>query len=204
MNYFTARRAEGCFRALKSLSEEYWRESPDDNRTHQDIAAGLARRETEKSRWLREQIAQMISEADTLANEMGLDVTVQTLPPPPIGGPILPVNMLRAIIDPRCGHGTISRERIEDTLNLCTGAAQAWKRRARWTTFNPVYWLIALLAFVLRIPFLILRQAGVPRGVEENICAHLIKTLLMVGAIALMAYLGLERHIGELVKAVKW
>ncbi len=202
MNYFAAHQAEEFFRALKRLAAEYWQESPDDNRTGHDIATGLARRETEKSRRLREEIAQMIPEGDTLAGEMGIDVTVGTLPPPTLGGPILPVNMLRAIIDPRCGHGTISRERIEDTLNLCIGIAQARKRRAKWTTFNPLWWLIALVAFVLRIPFLILRQAGVPRAVEENILAHLIKTLLMVATIALMAYLGLERYVGELMKAI--
>ena len=126
----------------------------------------------------------MLPEADTLATEMGLDVTVGTLPPPTIGGPVIPVNMLRAIIDPRCGHGIISRERIEDTLNLGIGLAQAWKRREKWRTFNPLYWLIALVAFAVRIPFLILCQAGLPPKVEENVVAHVIKTLLTLGILA--------------------
>ena len=62
-------------------------------------------------------------------------------------------------------------------------------------------WLIEIAAYIVRIPFLILRKAGLPASVEDNIVSQVAKVILTVALLLLVAYLGLEKYLGDVPKA---
>ena len=74
------------------------------------------------------------------------------------------------------------------------------KSQAGWRLVLPWYWVIDLPAFLLRIPFLILRKAGVSPALEETIGGQVAKGILLVGALALLVALGLKKYIPDLLK----
>ena len=61
---------------------------------------------------------------------------------------------------------------------------------------SPWWWIVDVPALIVRFPFLVLRAAGLPPKVEENIISEAIKgvlsVVLSVALAAMMAYLGLE------------
>lgn len=198
MNYFLARQAERLFREYKALALEYWEAQPPDNRREWDRTS---RPESAESSRLRERINLMFPEVNSLAHELGVaGLTCYSYPAPAVGGPVLPVNLLLSVIDREMGHRTIEVARILDVIHRAIGSAEIVKRRALWRAVVPLYWPIDIVAFIIRIPFLILRKAGVPPKVEENIVSHIIKAILTAVIVALLAYLGLEKHIGDILR----
>lgn len=202
MNYFQVKRAEQAFCEFRELAVEYWENTLPDDRGPLDRFDGVSKPESEASFELRQHIGLMLPDLNNYARRMGLGVTAQSVPPPRVGGAILPVNMLESVIDPNRGHGTIAQDRILDTINYCIGQASLLHRRAFWRMVCPVYWPIDIIAFIIRLPFLILRRAGLPAKVEENVISQIIKTILTVGILLLLAYLGLEKYIGHALGAL--
>ena len=50
------------------------------------------------------------------------------------------------------------------------------------------------------MPFLILRGAGLPSWIEENIVSQVVKVLLTVGVFLLLGYLGKEKYAEDILK----
>ena len=203
MNYFEAKRAECFFRTYKDLATKYWSLSPEDTRNRRDRAMGAPHHETEGSTKLREQINQMLSEVNFNAYSLGIGVNVQSYPPPVTGGPVVPVNILGSVVDQKKGHQTISRTLIIDKIDQCIGTAKSAKRRGFWRLVIPVFWIIDVPALIIRVPFLILRAAGLPAKVEENIISHILKAIIMILFLLLVGYLGLEKHITHILNIFK-
>jgi len=55
---------------------------------------------------------------------------------------------------------------------------------------------------VIRLPFVILRKAGLPPKVEENIISQVIKVVCVIIIIAYVAYKGLKIDLGPLLKLI--
>ena len=189
------------FREYKQLILQYWGALPRDDRS-QWVRDEAKRPESKESLELRQKINLRFPEANDYAHRLGVGVTWQSFPPPAVGGAVIPVNILMSVIDPEMGHGHIKREQILDVIHRAIGTAQTVKRRAFWGIVNPIMWPIQIAAFVVRIPFLILRRAGLPDSVEENIISQVVKAVLMVILLLLAAYLGLEKYIGNLLSAL--
>jgi hypothetical protein len=201
MNYFEARCAEAAFRKYKDLALEYWRVAPEDTRDRLDIRAGASNPETEESITLRATINQILPEVTTYAHRLGVGVIVHSYPAPVVGGPVLPLNLLGSVVDRRRGHGPISVGMILDKMDECIGAAAFMRRRAFWRLVVPVFWIVDVPAVVIRIPFLILRAAGVPAKVEENIVSQILKVVIVILLLLVMGYLGLEKYITRVLEA---
>jgi hypothetical protein len=77
------------------------------------------------------------------------------------------------------------------------------EREALIHFLQPWNWIIDIAALIIRIPFLILRRAGVPPKIEENIISHIIKILATIALISWLMYKGLsiaEINILEIFK----
>ena len=197
MNYFRASEAEQLFCRFKELALQYWGAQPPDSPRWN----GAKRAESEQSFALRQQINMLFPEVNNLAHELGIGITWQSYPMPAVGGPVIPVNMLLSVIDQDMGHGHIEKAQILDVIDRAIGTAELVKKRAFRRMVNPVFWPIDLAAFIVRIPFLILRKAGLPASVEENVISNIIKGLMTLAILLLTAYLGLEKHIGDILRA---
>ena len=160
---------------------------------------GARRAESGKSLALRQQINLLFPEVDVLAHELDVDVTWQSYPAPSVGGPIIPVNILLSVIDQNMGHGFLEETQVLDVIDRAIGTAETVKRRTFRRMMNPLCWPIDVSAFVIRIPFLILRKAGLPASVEENVISQVLKVLIVIGALSIAAYLGLQEYVGKIL-----
>ena len=199
MNYFEARRAERLFREYRKLALEYWNARPPDERDFFDTLSEKAPESLESVR-LREQINLLYPEVNDLAMNLGVSVVFQSYPAPAIGGPVLPVNVLLTVVDQEMGHKPIETQMILDMIDRCIGTAKVVKRRSLKRLLIPWYWLIDVPTIIVRFPFLILRNAGLPATVEENIVSQVIKAILVIVILAIGAYFGIQIGVSDLLK----
>jgi len=199
MNYFEARRAERLFREYRKLALEYWNARPPDERDFFDTLSEKAPESLESVR-LREQINLLYPEVNDLAMNLGVSVVFQSYPAPAIGGPVLPVNVLLSVVDQEMGHKPIETQMILDMIDRCIGTAKVVKRRSLKRLLIPWYWLIDVPTIIVRFPFLILRNAGLPATVEESIVSQVIKAILVIVILAICAYFGIQIGVSDLLK----
>ena len=199
ISYFEARRAETFFREYRDLSLSYWKAKPGDSRDRFSVVKKVDPPESAESRKLREEVNVRFPDAYSLATRLGVGVEWISYPPPAVGGPAVPVNLLLSVVDQEMGHGRISRQKILDVIDRCIGTAQLAKKRALKRLLLPWYWIIDIPALIVRIPFLILRATGLPSSVEENVISHVVKIVLVAGFLAVAGYFGIRVTLSDLL-----
>lgn len=203
MNYFKARRAEKLFRKYKELTLAYWKAKPPDERDWFEVQGGVEGPESTESQQLREQVNLLFPEVNILASRLGIGVIFESYPAPAVGGPIIPVNVLLSVIDQEMGHRRLPEQRILDLIDRCIGTAELTKKEALQRLHKPWYWIIDIPAFLIRIPFLILRAAGLPRAIEENIISQVIKVVLLIATFIVLGYFGFRASLSDLVNLLR-
>lgn len=56
----------------------------------------------------------------------------------------------------------------------------------------PVFWVVTVPASIIRIPFLVLRGAGLPRSVEESVWARLVKMAELIAMLYVAGRFGVS------------
>jgi hypothetical protein len=210
MNYFQARHAVHVFKeyrlGIKSMYSRLNGEADSSGsvdpaqRPSVRRASAFRREEAEvEDTAARSRLNEMVPSVQRLADELEVPTQMIERMPLSAGGGTFTRDILSAPLRPSEGLGLISRQAVLDTLDQCIGAAKAARHAAGWRLLNPLTWVIELVAFVIRIPFLVLRRAGVPAKVEESVMGHIIK----LGFLIALAALGLAKPIAELVKSMK-
>jgi hypothetical protein len=201
-NYFQAVKAERVFTEYKRLTLAYWEAQPEDDRGW--MAREFPALETEESSHIRDQIVAMFEEANQLAHIMRIPVESRSFPPLARGGPIIPINALYAAFDRRQGYRDVAKQDVLDVINRCLAQATRDKKRMFWRQLmNPLWWAIELMAYVLRIPFLILRRAGLPAKIEESIWGNVIKVLFFLLIVWLSLRFGLNLSAKDILGWLK-
>jgi len=192
LGYFAACRAEKALLEFRDLMAEFW-------------AARKEHRDLEKFARLREQIAMRITEVQEYTERLGLGTVLHSFPAPAFAGsaPVVTLNIFECVLDPDRGHEPVDNLLIFDFVNTAIGAAHTAKRRGLVRLLSPWYWVIDLTGFVLRVPFLILRQAGLPATVEENFAAMIIKVLEFALIVWVALRFGLRLSLDDLLGLVK-
>ncbi|RKY89769.1 hypothetical protein DRQ11_00215 [candidate division KSB1 bacterium] len=205
MNYFTVRKYQRLIMEFENLVYTYWQSLPQNERDWVPGIEGVKRLENDKSFQLRQLVAQKIPAVEWALKEMGVSYIMHSYPAPAVGGPVVPVSLVMSTIDPNLGHSHISNCKIIDMINIAKGQAAELRRKYFWKLINPFHWLIEGLALIVRFPFLVLRRAGLPPKVEENLISQIIKGIFLVGILLLLLYKGIKlthTEIFELIK--KW
>jgi hypothetical protein len=114
-----------------------------------------------------------------------IPIQAQSFPPPLIGGPVIPVNYIAAILEDTSYAG-IDKAVIDDRLNALIGKCEEWVETTRHRLLNPFFWLTEALAFVLRIPFRLIEMTGFDVGKVED---HLIGKLFMLLELGILIWL---------------
>jgi type VI protein secretion system component VasF len=73
-----------------------------------------------------------------------------------------------------------------------------WKQAA-----NPLYYIIITLAFLIRTPFLVLQQAGLPKVVEYTLWGQAAKAVLLVILAFIFVHYGLKFKLSDLIGFLK-
>lgn len=202
MTFFLAMIAVFRFRQFKVLALKYWNAQPRDDRDWNSSSSGAEAPESNESLKLREEINLLIPTVTNDAERLGADIHYKSFPAPVVGGPVIPVNVLQSVVDQDIGHAPLSKQEILDAIDRCIGTAITVRRHAFWRLILPWYWIIDIPATIARIPFLILRQAGLPPRLEENIISQVIKFLLIISMIATASYLGVKITFPDLLQFI--
>jgi hypothetical protein len=201
--YFQAIRAVKVFREYKRLTLAYWAAQPEPSK-YAWMAGDVPASENEESQRIREQIISMYPEASICANQIAVPVTSQSFPPVMRGGPAIPINVLYGAFDRRQGYGEMAQQDILDGINRCLAQAETFKKLLfRKQFINPIWWVTEAIAYVLRIPFVILRKAGVPANVEESIWGHIVKILVFITMTLIGLHYGLNISAKDILGWVK-
>jgi hypothetical protein len=204
IGYFEAAEILDAFNSFKELALQYWAARPPDTRDHQQVLHGVPHPETEESTQLREKIARELPRLTTMADKLQVSVHFVSAPPPMIGGPTVPLNVLHAVLNPHEGYRRIYRQEVLDVVHRCIGAAEHNKKQAASRLKRPWFWIIDLIAFVIRMPFLILRKAGLPATIEENVWAQGVKVVFLVIFLWVVTVgFGQKVSVSELLKFFK-
>jgi hypothetical protein len=111
---------------------------------------------------------------------------------------------LHCVIDQNIGHCSVPKADVVDAVDRCIGAAQTQQEQLFWKqALNPLYYLTVAAGFVLRIPFLILEQAGLPRDVEKSVWSNIFKILEFIALAWIGVHYGLKIDLSEVLKTLK-
>jgi len=184
MNYFEAVHAERVLKTFRRLVLEYW-------------AARDEPPSPDKS--LRQRVAEMVNPARQAANDVGSPTSISYREPLMVGGATFNLNVFELVLDESRKQFTIGTSDIISYLDRAVGAAAEAKRKALYRLILPWYWIIDIPALLLRIPFLILRKAGLPASIEQTAWAYLVKVLILIGAAVYLAGKGLDVSLTDLL-----
>jgi len=139
---------------------------------------------------LRQRISANINEITRIAQELEVSYIMTQYPAPAFGGPVLDVNVFRAILQQNTGR-EIPESAISDALNELLGECKKQISKEFWKLINPFYWILELLKFVLRIPFLVVSATGFNISkIEDHFLARIFKLIYLILLLYVLARLG--------------
>jgi len=199
-NYFKFHKARIDFEKLRKLMYAYW-----EIVSIQNIPIGqISYKDSEESLKIRKQILSLLPRVKGAAEFCRINYTVKSYPMPAVGGPIVSVSLYDSIINPQLGHKVIEKTMIEDAIEQSIAVARGHEKDSLLHWLCPWNWIIDGCALFIRMPFIILRRAGLPEKVEENIIAHVIKIIFVILLITFLAYKGITIEQIKLTEILKF
>ncbi len=122
----------------------------------------------------REKIAKKTIRAIEISDKYGVSTSILSIPPPIIGGPMIPVNIYEAVLNDNSYGRKMNSQLIMDAINKTIGQIEVQKKKDIINIFNPMFWIKLLFVKIIRIPFVILSMSGFNIEKIEN---HLISKL---------------------------
>jgi len=142
---------------------------------------------------LREELAQMIPGAVEIAYKNKVSIDYKSLPPPAVGGAVIPVNIFYAILEDTSYDG-IKESWIEDKINETIGQLKRRLRKEFYQLINPFYWIYSIFVFIVRIPFYIISVSGFDvKKVEEHLISKIFKLLEIFALVYFLLKLGIQK-----------
>jgi len=205
VTYFEAKRAARAFRDYRDLAFQYWDAKPAVQYTgHEWMSGRRPIAESGESTVLRRELNERYPKISVLAQELGVGTTMTSYPAPMIGGPILHGDLLNCVIDQHFGHSSVSRHEVVDGIDKCIGMALTVQDHLLWRqVLNPFHYLIVVLAFAIRTPFLILETAGLPKEVERTLWGQIVKATLLVLLALVLFHYGFKFNVANLISFFK-
>lgn len=146
---------------------------------------------------LRAEIAQQIPKIRRIAAGIGVQTERYSCPSVITGGPTLPVGIFDSILED-LGYSPTEHSTREDTLNKMIGILKEIKKQALIQMLNP----LTPLRFLLRMPFIIIKQTGFNTDkIEDELIGKTFKLMFLVILIYLLLKLGFTQE--QLVNTIK-
>jgi hypothetical protein len=205
VTYFEAKRAEKAFREYRDLALRYWQAKPTVEYTgHEWMSGRRPNPESVESTDARRHLSERYPQISVFAQNLGVPTTMTSYPAPAIGGPVVTGDLLNCVIDQHLGHSSVSRHEVVDAIDKCIGMAETIQTHLFWRqAANPFYYIIIVLAFLIRTPFLVLQYAGLPEEVEHTVWGHVLKAGLLVILTLVFFHYGLRFTLSDLFTFLK-
>jgi hypothetical protein len=135
----------------------------------------------------RQKYVKAIEQATQIADEYGVPSLFRLSPPPAIGGYVHTTPIYQSVIEELPWGATIPPQRLIDAIDQTEGACERQVAIEIRRLYNPFHWLLVLLTFVLRIPFLLIKTSGFHvEKFEEQLWGRLFKLLELAVLIGLL------------------
>ncbi len=170
MNYLEARRGEQLFRRYRTLAVDYYAASDDPN---------------EKAE-LRQRLDELYPAAVALAQQIDAEVRYGFPANSSMGG--VAGNSLMITEE----QYFVADDSRLSAIDRCIGGYAFRRAAAKRRLLSLWYWPIDLTGLVLRVPFLVLRAAGLPSAYEQTVWAQGFKVLVFLAMTVIATKLGIE------------
>ena len=174
LNPFKVYKALRIFQEYEKTLKAYWqlKEQASKSRTNKN---SILQNNIEEQ---REKLSRLIPYAEYYEEYLNLTLTISQCPPPSIGGPVIQYSPFRWSLASESDIIGVSKPFIMDYIVTAVEAAKIRYKESIKNIINPFCWIIYISSQIIRIPFLILRQAGVSPRIEENIVSQIVKVIL--------------------------
>lgn len=142
----------------------------------------------------REEVSKLVLKAMRIAAKHRIPTEMKSIPPPAVGGAIIPVNLFYSVLNDNSYQG-ISEQMIVDALTQTIGACESSIEEEFWKLLNPLNWIKELLRWILRIPFMLIELTGFNvEKVEDHLLGKLFKVIEVVAIVYILYRLGVQRE----------
>lgn len=149
----------------------------------------------------RQDVSKLVLKAIRIAARHRIPTEFKSIPPPAVGGAIIPVNVFYSVLNDNSYQG-VSKQMVFDALNQTIGACESQIDEEFWKLLNPINWVKELLKWILRIPFMLIELSGFDvEKVEDHFLGKLFKIIEVVVIVWALYGLGVQRT--ELATFVK-
>src|ERR1700681_1389211 len=142
---------------------------------------------------IRDRVARATRRMQRIAYENGIATMLKSIPPPAVGGVIIPVELFGAVLHDN-SHGGIDRQMIVDALNQTRGAASERVETEFRRMLNPLQWVKDALGFVLRIPFMLVEATGFDISKVED---HFLGKIFKFIELSLLLWIAIRLGLGK-------
>jgi hypothetical protein len=143
---------------------------------------------------LRDVISKKNLRTIIIARKHNVPVDLLSLPPPMVGGAVIPVNVISSLLIDNSYQG-VERQVIWDILIQTEGACEDRLEKEFRKLLNPFHWLMEILTFIVRIPFLIIQTSGFNVSkVEDHFLGKSFKMLELAIILYVAIQIGLDKE----------
>lgn len=153
-----------------------------------------AANEDENYQTVRENVSRFVLKAMRIASRHQIPTEFKSIPPPMVGGAIIPVNIFYSVLTDNSYQG-VSRQMVLDAINQTLGSCETFVQEEFWKLFNPLNWIKEILKWILRIPFMLIELTGFNVDkVEDHFLGKLFKVIEVVAIVYILYRLGVQRE----------
>lgn len=143
---------------------------------------------------LREEIAKNTVYATRIISKVNIGLTITSYPAPAVGGPVIYINMLDAILNDYT-HGGVEPQLIIDTLNKTIGIYERLVEEEFYNMINPLYWIKSMFLLIIKMPYNILKLSGFDVAkIEQALWGKAINLLWMLMLIKMLIDYGFNNN----------
>jgi len=158
---------------------------------------------------LRKEINHLLSDVDFIVNASGTSTVIRYTPPPAIGGYIQDVNLLRNIFNLHLYQ--ITPINVLDMIDVSLGVYQADRKNSIIRAINPFFWLYRIYKWIVKLPFMLLADAGFNSSkIEGSLAGKIFKLLYeifllfvaVLTALQILGYFDLIVNMKNLIDSI--
>lgn len=150
---------------------------------------------------VRAKVSKYVLDAMKIGRKHKIPLEFKSLPPPMVGGAIIPVNIFQSVLFDNSYQG-VSKQMVVDALSQSIGACEKNIDSEFINLINPLSWIKFLLVSLLRIPFVMIEATGFNVSkVEDHLFGKLFKFLEIIFIIFVMYKFGFEKS--EIAQSLK-
>ncbi len=152
---------------------------------------------------VRANVSKYVLDAMKIGRKHKIPLEFKSIPPPMVGGAIIPVNIFQSVLFDSSYQG-VSKQMVVDAIRQTIGSCEKKIKDEFINLINPLSWIKFLIVTVLRIPFVLIESTGFNVSkVEDHLFGKVFKLIEIIFIFFVMYKFGFEKsEIAQSLKAM--